>query len=198
MHSIIAHCTLTSAEPVLKQHLLPLPNFPHFQCYSFFHVVSQSMKYPFGQRSSATLVLSPPSSLWSPAPNWQSSKRSCKTEMSLALCSTAEQQLKHQFVISVVFLSEPKQSITPDTVQKITVPAETRTKTTKNKSTEERTRLFCLDTEALNFDQVEFNLLQYKNKNYLHNPVTNENIKLQVEISMCIAAFTIKPVNIRN
>uniref|UniRef100_G3UUB5 Adaptor related protein complex 3 subunit beta 1 n=1 Tax=Meleagris gallopavo TaxID=9103 RepID=G3UUB5_MELGA len=45
-------------------------------------------KYPFGQCRSAALVLTPPISLWSLAPHWQDSKRSYKTEMSLALCST--------------------------------------------------------------------------------------------------------------
>ena len=38
--------------------------------------------------------------------------------MSLVLCSTALQQLKHQCVINTVFLLEPKDIIIPDTLKK--------------------------------------------------------------------------------
>lgn len=79
------------------------------------------MGRPFGWFGSAALVLSFLSSLWSPAPHWQESKRSCKTEMSSALCCTVEQQLKHWYAINIVFLPELKQSINraPDTMKKI-------------------------------------------------------------------------------
>ena len=51
-----------------------------------------------------------------------------EAEMSLALCSAAQQQLKHCCLINSVFLLQPKYSIIPDTaVQIISVPAETRT-----------------------------------------------------------------------
>lgn len=37
-------------------------------------------------------------------PRWQDGTRSWETEISLATCSTAQQQLKHQFVINIIFL----------------------------------------------------------------------------------------------
>ena len=76
------------------------------------------MQYPLGHFRSAVLVLSPPSSLCPLSPHhWQGSMRSWETERSLALCSTAQQQLKHWCVISIGFLLKPKHSIIPDTMK---------------------------------------------------------------------------------
>jgi len=74
---------------------------------------------PFDQFGSAVLVLSSPSSLCPQSPHWQGSARSWDTEISFALCSTAQQQLKHQCAINIVFLLKPKLSIIPDTMKKI-------------------------------------------------------------------------------
>jgi len=107
MCTTIAHNPLTNAQPVPKQQLTPLANSLQFYCF-YFQSTPCIMGHPFGWFRSAALALSPLNSLWSPAPHWQDSKRSCKTEMSLALCSTAEQQLNHWYVINTVFLPELK------------------------------------------------------------------------------------------
>lgn len=62
-------------------------------------------------------------------PCWQESTRSWETEVSLAPYSTAEQQLKHQCVINMVFQLEPEHSIVPHTIRKIiSLPPESGTK----------------------------------------------------------------------
>ena len=68
-----SHYLPTDAQPVPKQ-LLP-GHFP--TAFSFFHMMSYGMEYPFGQFRSAVLVLFPPSSSYplSP-PRWQDSVRS--------------------------------------------------------------------------------------------------------------------------
>lgn len=60
-------------------------------------------------------------------PYWQDSMRSTEMETPLALCSTAQQQLKHQCIINTVLL-KPNYSIISDNIKKIiSVSAETRT-----------------------------------------------------------------------
>jgi len=104
----------------------PPVNSPQF--YRFFHMVSYGMEYPFGQFTSTVPVLFPLYSvcLFS-SPHCQDSTRSWETEMSLALCSTAQQWQKHWCVTNIVFLLKPQHSIIPDTMKKISlVPAESR------------------------------------------------------------------------
>lgn len=61
-------------------------------------------------------------------PYWQDSMRSTEMETPLALCSTAQQQLKHQCIINTVVLPKPNYSIISDNIKKIiSVSAETRT-----------------------------------------------------------------------
>jgi len=92
----------------------------------FLHLKSYGMEYPFGQVSWALLDLFPPSSLCPQSPCWKGSMQSWQTETSLALYSAAQQQLKLQCVINLVF-SQSQKIITPDTMKKISsVPAETR------------------------------------------------------------------------
>ena len=114
----------TDVQPVPKQ-LQPTKPTPHsfqvcfFLCRLLFFVclfvcfcmMPDGMEYPSGQRSSAVLVLPPPSSFCPRScPHWQDSTRNWKTETFLALCSTAQQQLKHCCVIKIVFLTKPKHS----------------------------------------------------------------------------------------
>ena len=82
---------------------------------SLFCMVLYVMEYPFGQFSSAAPVLSPPSSFCPPAPLTDRTVQEVGT--SLALYSTAQQQLKHRCVINIIFLPEPKCSIVPDTIR---------------------------------------------------------------------------------
>ena len=59
------------------------------------------MEYPFGQFRSADLVLSPHSSLCPTAPLLVGQYKNWKTEMSLALYSTAQQELNHWCVTNI-------------------------------------------------------------------------------------------------
>lgn len=81
------------------------------------------MEHPFGQYRSAVLVLSPPSSLYCSSP--LTGRAVQEAEMTLALRSTAQQQLK--CVINIVLL-KPKHRFISDTMNKInSVLAEIRT-----------------------------------------------------------------------
>ena len=81
---------------------------------------------PFGQRRSAVVVLSPPSS-WSPfsLPHWQGCTRSWNALGSVQHYSATTRTL---VCYQHCFLLKPKHSIIPHTVKIInSVPAETRT-----------------------------------------------------------------------
>lgn len=59
---------------------------------------------------------------------WQGSMRKWETKTFLGPCNTAQQQLKHHYLINAAFFLKPKHSILSDTVKKaISVPSETRT-----------------------------------------------------------------------
>lgn len=127
MYRRIAHHQLTNDQPVSKLQLLPRP-IPFS-----FAVLSHDpygMEHLFGQFRWSVLILFPPSFLCSPAPSLaEQYKRLRNWDLSLALCSTTQQHLKHpQCVISTVFFHRPKHNIISDTVKKInSIPAETWT-----------------------------------------------------------------------
>lgn len=86
------------------------------------------MEYPFDQFRAALLILSPPSSMCPLSPLAGRAVQEAEKQVSLTLHSTAQQQLKHRYVIKVFFILKPKHSIVEDTMKKInSVPAETRT-----------------------------------------------------------------------
>ena len=111
MHQEIAHCLLTNA---LHKVVALLDNSRQFyNLYIPFASLSQlSWIFPLP----ATHGHVPPSAPLL-AGEW-----SWEIEMSLSLCSTAQQQLKHQYVINIAFLLKLKYSIMADTMKKI--PAE--------------------------------------------------------------------------
>lgn len=77
---------------------------------------SHSMEYPFGQFSTTVQDLFP-HQLFMPTPlaPLLLGQRSWETKMFLALHSAVQQQLKHQYVIKIVYLLQPKHSIIPVT-----------------------------------------------------------------------------------
>lgn len=88
---------------------------------------------PFSQFRPAILVLSPPSFLSTPQPHHCT--RSRETKMSLALCSTAQQQLSNWCVVKIVLLLKTKHSIITDNAKKINYDsAETRIRGKENES----------------------------------------------------------------
>ena len=95
----------------------------------FIHIMA------YGRISLWPTYVSCPGAVPSQPPCWHVSMRIWKTKMTLPLWWTAQQQLKHPCVITIVFLLKPKYRIIPDTMRKInSVSAEIRTKM-KNLST---------------------------------------------------------------
>lgn len=87
------------------------------QFLKFFCMISDVVECLFGQLSSAVLILTP---LRSCAPSVHFTGRAGQEVQTFsALCGTAQQQLKHQSVISIFFLPKPKPSIVTDTMKKI-------------------------------------------------------------------------------
>ena len=128
IHNAVAHYSPSGVQLVPVEQLPPLQPTTH-RFSSFFHMISYGMEHLFGQFRSTVLVMSPHSSLCllSP-PHWQDSARNAKTERSLALYSTAQQEVKLWCVINIVFLFVPKQYHTRHCKEKIhSGPAETRT-----------------------------------------------------------------------
>lgn len=83
----------------------------------FFCIISYGMEYPFDPFGSTVPVLFPPISVSLPSSlTGKAIREAQKTEMSSALCNTAQQQLKHRCVINV-FLLKPNQSTVPDTMK---------------------------------------------------------------------------------
>ena len=112
------HHPLTNDQLVPEEFLLSLASSPQLCGYFTWHRMLWHIPL-------AILVQFPPSSLCSP--RRQVSKRSWKTETSLALRSTDQQKLKHQCIIYIVSLLKPQNRITADTMKKTnSVPAETR------------------------------------------------------------------------
>ena len=129
MHKAIARHLPTDAQWVAEQLLLSLPTAHSYIVSTWWF----GIELPFGQFRSAVLILCPHSSFPPPCPHTgMDSMRTWKTETSLALYSTVQQQLKHPCVSNIVFLRKPKYSIIPDTMKKISsAPAEIMTQVTK-------------------------------------------------------------------
>jgi len=98
--------------------MAPLANFSSsFYCWAWHHMVWNIMEYPFVQFALASLAVSSPSFLYTPSifagrAAW---------EPSLTV-STAQQQLKHQYVINTIITINPKYSSVPATMKKISYP----------------------------------------------------------------------------
>ena len=120
----IAHHPPTDARPVPKQHLPTQPSPHHFQV--FLHGVIRYGIFLWPVQASCPGAV-PSQQLLLPQP-CQNSMTRLETEMSLAVCSTAQQQLRHQCIINTVFLLKPKQHHTRNYEENInSIPAETRT-----------------------------------------------------------------------
>lgn len=116
MHSAIAHHALISAQPAAPWSAPPvllLSTRTHGTEYAFWPVW--------------VICLRPvPSQLLVPQP--LTGRTVQRAGMPLALCSAAQQQLKHGCVIYIVFLLNPNRSIIPDTMKKINpIPAKSKT-----------------------------------------------------------------------
>lgn len=115
MHNAVAPYLLMDAQPVPEQ-WLPLSQlstvFQYFLC-----MMSHGIGHPLGHFRLAVLALSPCSSLCPLASHWEDGMVR-GAEASLALCSSAQQQLKHQSAISTGFLLKPNPSIIPGTMKK--------------------------------------------------------------------------------
>lgn len=80
--------------------------------------MSYGMRYPFGQLGSAVLVLSLPSSLYSPSLPLLAGQQE-KLKCLWCTVSTAQQQQKHQCAINIVLILNPKHSTIPGTRKKV-------------------------------------------------------------------------------
>lgn len=122
MHNTIAYHPLIDAQLALEQRL-PIQSYPY--CFErFFCMTPYGMKYPFGQLRSPLLALSPPDFMCPLGPpHWQGSMRRWKPEMSLALCSTTQQQLKHRCVISILWVTNLKHNSIQATMKNNSIPA---------------------------------------------------------------------------
>lgn len=94
----VAHYPLTQTSP--QTVFVPRANIPLFFKF-FFHIMSIYL-YPSGQFRSVVLLLSASSLCSFCPPPCQDSLRSWETEISLALCSAA-QELKHWCVTNTIF-----------------------------------------------------------------------------------------------
>ena len=92
MHKVTVHHLPTNAQPPPEQWLPPWMTPLSFIDFSHLPVPSQPLC-------------------------WQDSKRSRKTETSLFVYSTTQQNLKYQCFINIVFLLKPKHSIMPYTIK---------------------------------------------------------------------------------
>jgi len=90
-------------------------NSPHFYIFFSYHVI-----IVWNILSASLGQMSPTSSLCLQPPHWKDNTRSWKTEMSLSLCSTAQEQLKHWSVMNLVFLLKTKHSIISETTKQKT------------------------------------------------------------------------------
>jgi len=90
-----------------------------------FNMTPHGTGCPFGRSGSAVLVLPPPSSFCPLC--FRTGRAAPEADVSLALCSTSQWQLKHQRVI-IILIHNPKHSTIPTTRKKInSSSAETRT-----------------------------------------------------------------------
>lgn len=118
---------LTSGQLMLSQSLhsgnSSMPgNSPRFDNSAQCHRYGTS----FGQCGPAALAVSPPSSL--STPRYLTGRAAAGAEQSLALLSTALQQLNYQFVISTISIKNLKYSIMQATMKKINpIPVKTLT-----------------------------------------------------------------------
>ena len=123
--------TSRALQPSIKQLILTgLEHVPSnfFFFFFFFCMMPYGMEYPCDLLRAAVLVLSPSSSPCLPSPSLAGQWGKLRSKTSLALCSTAQQQLKHECFIDIVFLLKPEHIIIPDITKKVnSVPAETST-----------------------------------------------------------------------
>ena len=122
MHSAMTHHLLTDAQPVPEQQSQSPGQQPPVYIPS---ITSYCMEYPFGQFVSAVMAMLPPSFLCT-----SFLAEHGKLQSPWLSVSTAQQQLKHQCIINIMLILNPKHSTIPATRKKInSVPAENKTVT---------------------------------------------------------------------